>query len=147
MLNLLSDWRMIPLGIGLSLVCYIVAAYFVAHSRLRRRINSREELSFDDWYARYYGLHAASHREQVMKILEHLGSALGVRPTCLRPSDRVDQELSLGQALMDDRDILCDALEEYVYATKRRHFVADPSWVTLSDFVTGCVEQSLVRPR
>jgi len=67
---------------------------------MQERFDQRDELGFAAWYREFY---SGSGTEEwvVDAILGVLGAELGVAPTRLRPSDRLEVELQAGPRWLD----------------------------------------------
>ncbi len=65
------------------------ATRYFAYRRRRARFASRPNLSFDEWYAAFYGK-AGPSRALARRICEEIAREVGVEPTQIFPTDRFD---------------------------------------------------------
>jgi hypothetical protein len=57
----------------------------------RRRVSSRPVVEIQEWYAAHFAT-KGYERDKVITIVELLANEIGIAPTQLRPSDRLDKD-------------------------------------------------------
>jgi hypothetical protein len=76
----------------------VVAFLWAADRRRLSRVSSRESIEFSHWYNLFYGPKSGLSARKVKIIIEAISSSIGVQATQLRPTDRLDRELSIPEA-------------------------------------------------
>jgi hypothetical protein len=128
-------------GIAITIITLL------GNHKWKRFFRERSVMSFEDWYKLFY--RDSGYPPGLVKcILGLYARELGVDPTQLRPSDRLEVELSFRTIL---NKCFCDSFvenvfEELVADTGLEQLRFDPSWRTLDDFLRGIVTQ-VVGPR
>ena len=99
----------------------------------RNRFVRRQECDYDEWFARHYGDNARLSKDRVRAVIEALGTVLGVAPTKLNPSDRLDKEFAFGGRYLGDDTF--DAVVRLLRKGLGENLTISPDWKTLDDVI------------
>jgi hypothetical protein len=72
-----------------------VYAHRIAAKEVKRRIGSRQIISFDEWFANYYGSSNIIPVSLAKDIVTIIANEIGVAATQILPEDRFSHELSV----------------------------------------------------
>lgn len=127
------------IAILLLATALVVLFWTLVERNRRQRLSSRRITSLDTWCEQYYGAETESTAEIAMTVISVVGEAIGIHPTQLRPTDRLDSELALPQAgALDDT---AEVLEEMLSDALQRKITIEREWRTLDDIVHGVVSE------
>ena len=110
---------------------------------LRRRFLYREQLSFQEWYKRFYG-RSGYDPDLVWKILKILSGTVRVQPTRFRPTDRLNVEFAYEPKWFLIDEVLDGFFEEIDYIVEKRygkHWYPEETLVTLDDVIKSIMKQ------
>jgi hypothetical protein len=136
----------------LAIAVAVLAAWHhlttAARRKRKKRFQSREVPSFDQWYARYYGDPQTFPPQQVRAILEMFAEEIGVKRTQLLPSDCLHDDFSLCSRLALDESWLewSSELAELAADCGGPALALDPGWRTLDDLIRGVIGQIRAHP-
>jgi hypothetical protein len=133
------------MGIIVSTVLLVAVAISVvifslnAERKRRLRLSGRPTLVFAEWYDLYYRGRDDLPACDVQRIIDVIGAVIGIQATQLRPTDRLDSELSIPEAYpLDDST---ESFEESLSDAFGVNVTFFPTWRTLDDVIHGVLKQ------
>jgi hypothetical protein len=130
---------MVTTLVAVALVIVLLVLWWIPFAVRAKRFSRRPILSFDEWYDRYYA-NTGLRRDLVAKVVNAFAGEVGVEPTSLQPTDRLDTELAvtLAGVPFDDAFELAElAIAQLVRETTRSNLPNAETWETLDDVVRG----------
>jgi hypothetical protein len=119
-----------------AMVSLSVGAFLWAADRRRlNRVSSRESIEFSCWYDLFYGSKSGLSAQKVQIVIQAIANAIGVQATQLRPTDRLDHELSIPEAGSLDDTI--EVIQEYLCECFNEDIIIRKNWNTIDDIVRG----------
>ena len=120
------------------MVASSVAAFLWAADRRRlNRFSRRESIEFPTWYNLYYGPESGLSARKVKTIVEAISSSIGVQAVHLRPTDRLEAELSIPEAGQLDDTI--EIIQQHLCEQFNQSIIVQKNWKTVDDIVRGVV--------
>ncbi len=119
-----------------AMVSLSVAAFLWAADRKRlNRFSDRESIEFPSWYSLFYGPESGLSARKVKTIVEAISNSIGVQATQLRPTDRLDGELSIPEAGQLDDTI--EIIQQHLCEQLNQSIIIQRNWKTVDDIVRG----------
>ncbi len=127
-------FQLVLIAVGAA---FVAIFWMVAEAKRRKLFSGRMAVEFSDWYNRYYGPESGLAKEEVKLVIEVISRAIGVQATQLRPTDRLDRELSLPETTPLDETVYL--LEQSLSEAFESSITIYPQWQTIDDVIRGIV--------
>ena len=130
----------------LILPCVIagLAMYRGAERKRCRTFDARSPLDWDGWLREHTDGDSTAINEVCPKVVESIGSAIGIVPEKIYPDDRFGVELALRRKyLLDDT---CDAIEAELSERFGRKLILPPHCHTVEQLIFAISEAADPRP-